>query len=70
MPSRDPERVVFPTSFRCPPKTYRAVERLARAQGCSISFKIVQIIEDYLSKQPKVRNQAMPHELPAEGGEG
>ena len=72
MPARDPDQQLFPTSFRCPPRTYRAIMRHARDQGCSISFKIVQILEEWLAKQPHERDRPSPtrmHLDPPRGGQ-
>ncbi len=39
---------IIPTSIRFPPKLIASVRKLADKQGCSISFKVIEILTSYV----------------------
>ena len=40
--------LIHPTSLRIPDPLQRAIKRLAKKQGCSIAFKINEILQQYV----------------------
>lgn len=42
------DKLVHPTSFRCPPALYRSLKKLSDKQGCPVTFKIIQILTSYV----------------------
>jgi hypothetical protein len=48
-----PKPNILPTSIRLEQPVKAAVMRYARLQGCSMSFKISQIVEAWVKEQEK-----------------
>lgn len=55
----------YPTSIRLQPELKRAIKKVARMQGCSVAFKINQILVDWV----KVNSPPLVPALPGQSQE-
>ncbi len=49
MPAPTAKSDIIPTSIRFPPPLHKALKRLADKQGCPLTFKVIEILNAYIT---------------------